>query len=57
VSWRSQKQRVVALSSTESEYISMTEASREAIYLQDLLEEMELSVMVIGHGWYYSVRG
>jgi len=45
VSWRSQKQRVVALSSTESEYISMTEASKEAIYLQGLLEEMELSDM------------
>lgn len=35
----------MALSSTESEYISITEASKEAIYLQGLLEEMELSGM------------
>lgn len=38
VSWRSCLQRVVALSTTESEYISLSEASREAIWLKGICE-------------------
>ena len=39
VSWEAKKQRTVALSSTESEYMAMAEGAKEAIYLQNLLEE------------------
>ncbi|XP_046396909.1 secreted RxLR effector protein 161-like [Ischnura elegans] len=40
VSWASVKQRSVALSSTESEYIGLTEASKEALYLNSVLSEI-----------------
>ncbi|GBP96860.1 Retrovirus-related Pol polyprotein from transposon TNT 1-94 [Eumeta japonica] len=41
VRWKSQKQRTVALSSTESEYVSLSEAVKELIYLRGLLIEIE----------------
>ncbi|CAM8998933.1 unnamed protein product [Rhodiola kirilowii] len=41
VSWKSQLQSVVALSSTEAEYIAATEAAKEAIWLKGLLSEIE----------------
>ncbi|CAM8981006.1 unnamed protein product [Rhodiola kirilowii] len=41
VSWKSQLQYVVALSSTEAEYIAATEAAKEAIWLKGLLSEIE----------------
>lgn len=40
VSWESKKQKTVALSSTEAEYMGLTEASKEAIYLRSLLNEL-----------------
>lgn len=40
ISFECRKQRNVALSSTEAEYISMSEASKEAIYLKNLLFEI-----------------
>lgn len=40
ISFECRKQRNVALSSTEAEYISMSEASKEAIYLKNLLGEI-----------------
>jgi hypothetical protein len=40
VSWISQIQKIVALSTTEAEYIAVTEASKEMIWLQGLLAEM-----------------
>ena len=40
ISWRSQLQKVVALSSTEAEYISMSEAIREGVWLKGLAEEL-----------------
>ncbi|XP_074096337.1 uncharacterized protein LOC141525676 [Cotesia typhae] len=43
ISWRSQKQRTVALSSTEAKYVSLAEATKEALYLQSLFRELELS--------------
>lgn len=38
VSYEYKKQQTVALSSTESEYMAISEACKEAIYLQNLSE-------------------
>jgi hypothetical protein len=40
VSWSSKKQATVALSSTEAEYMAITQASKEAIWLRFLLSEI-----------------
>ena len=40
VSWRSQKQRVVACSTTEAEYIALAEATKESLWMHRLLSEM-----------------
>ncbi|XP_036341059.1 secreted RxLR effector protein 161-like [Rhagoletis pomonella] len=40
VSWEARKQRTVALSSTEAEYMAMTEATKEAMYLQGILKDL-----------------
>ena len=40
VTWEARKQKTVALSSTEAEYMAMSEATKEAMYLQNLLEEL-----------------
>ena len=40
VTWRSWKQNCVAASSTEAEYISLSECVREVIYLQNILSEL-----------------
>ena len=42
VSWRSQRQSVVALSTTEAEYISLSTATQEAIWLRRLIESSGL---------------
>ena len=42
ISWRSILQKSVALSSCESEYIALKEATKEAIFLKDLLKELGL---------------
>ncbi|CAM8994640.1 unnamed protein product [Rhodiola kirilowii] len=41
ISWKSQLQPIVALSSTEAEYIAATEASKEAIWLKGILQEID----------------
>jgi hypothetical protein len=43
ISWRSQKQKAVALSTTEAEYMAAADATREAIWLQDILAELGLT--------------
>ena len=43
VSWRSTFQRVVALSSTEAEYIAASAAAREVIWFRSLLVELHIS--------------
>ena len=40
ISWKSQKQPVVALSTTESEYISLCKGVQEAVWLKRLLAEL-----------------
>ena len=40
ISWRSKKQRTVALSSTEAEYMVLKEAVQEAIWLKGFLGEL-----------------
>ncbi|KAE8654393.1 hypothetical protein F3Y22_tig00117048pilonHSYRG00173 [Hibiscus syriacus] len=40
VSWVSQLQKIVALSTTEAEYVTVTEASKEMVWLQSFLEEL-----------------
>ncbi|CAH9143473.1 unnamed protein product [Cuscuta epithymum] len=40
VSWLSQLQKIVALSTTEAEYVAITEASKEMVWLQNLLGEL-----------------
>ena len=40
VSWSSKKQPIITLSSTESEYVALTHAAKEAIWLRKLLSEL-----------------
>ena len=40
VSWVSKLQTVVALSTTEAKYMAITQACKEAIWIQRLLEEL-----------------
>lgn len=41
ISWHSKKQATVALSSTEAEYHATTQAAKEAIWLRNLLTELQ----------------
>ena len=43
ISWRSKRQPVVALSSTEAEYISLCMASQEATWLRNLLKSINFN--------------
>jgi hypothetical protein len=40
VSWSSKKQNVIALSSTEAEYVAQTHAAKEAIWLRSFINEI-----------------
>jgi hypothetical protein len=40
ITWRSKKQSIVALSTTEAEYIAMAEAVKEALSIQHILQEI-----------------
>ena len=40
ITWKSKKQTTIALSSTEAEYIALSEAAREACWLRNLYEEL-----------------
>ena len=43
ISWKSQKQKCVALSTAEAEYIAMSTATQEAIWLRQLIAEVSNS--------------
>lgn len=47
VSWESSKQKTIALSSTEAEYMAIADASKEAIYLRKLLSEFTDNLVCI----------
>jgi hypothetical protein len=47
ISWHSQKQTVIATSSTEAEYISLSNAAREQIHLSQLLCDFGLDMALI----------
>ena len=40
ISWRSKKQRTVALSSTEAEYMALSEAIQETVWLKAFMSEL-----------------
>ncbi|KAG5898489.1 hypothetical protein JTB14_015493 [Gonioctena quinquepunctata] len=42
VTWCSQRQQVVALSTTEAEYIALSFGGREAVWLRQLLKELDV---------------
>ena len=42
ITWSSKKQISTALSSTEAEYVALSEASREACWLRNLYTELGL---------------
>ena len=42
ICWESKKQRTVALSSTEAEYMALTEPTKESMYLRNFLLELGL---------------
>ncbi|CAN0143195.1 unnamed protein product [Discosporangium mesarthrocarpum] len=44
VSWMSEMQNVIALSSTESEYIALSSAAQEVMFLRNVLEFMQPSL-------------
>jgi hypothetical protein len=46
LSWHSKKQQVVALSSTEAEYVAAATATKELVWLQVLLSEIGYSIQM-----------
>ena len=42
VSWRSHKQSVLADSTTEAEYVAITEATKEIVWLRKILEDLQV---------------
>lgn len=42
ISWNTRKQRTIALSSTKAKCMALSEAVKEAVYLQNLLNEFKL---------------
>jgi len=48
ISWESKKQKSVALSTMEAEYMSLSEVCKEIVYLRRLLEHMKFTTCVTG---------
>ncbi|GJT88575.1 retrovirus-related pol polyprotein from transposon TNT 1-94 [Tanacetum coccineum] len=47
VSWKAKLQHVVALSTTEAEYMALTKVVKEAIWLRGLLEELGVKLNIV----------
>jgi len=47
VTWASQQQEIVALSICEAEYVAMAEATKETLWLQTFLRELDFDVRPI----------
>ena len=47
ISWKATLQKVVALSTIEAEYVALTEAVKEALWLKGFFKEMKLQGQVI----------
>ena len=47
ISWNCRKQRSVALSSTEAEYMALSDATRETLYVQNLISEFFTVILPI----------
>ena len=45
VSWKTKRQGGIALSSTEAEYVALSEAAKEAIWMRRLLKEIESRIV------------
>jgi hypothetical protein len=43
ISWQAKKQSMIALSTAEAEYAALTQATKEAIWLQNLLKDLRMS--------------
>jgi KUP system potassium uptake protein len=43
ISWQAKKQSTIALSTAEAEYAALTQAAKEAIWLQNLLKDLKMS--------------
>src|SRR5271170_4737874 len=44
VSWVSRRQKTVALSSTEAEYMALSDASRQLAWIRNFLEEIDMEI-------------
>lgn len=44
ISWKSRRQRTVALSTTEAEYMSISDCSRHALWIKKVFEELNVSL-------------
>ena len=45
VSWKTKKQHTVSLSSTETKYCAMANATSEAVWIRDLLPSFHISIL------------
>ena len=46
-SWQSQAQKTIALSSTEAEYMALSDCSRQAVWIKSLLEELGFRIPTV----------
>ena len=44
ISWQSRSQKTVALSSTEAEYMALSDCSRQAVWISSILQELRMSI-------------